>query len=117
LSISIPNIQFTDIDTLQGSFKLSLLFKEQSYISFTYRLDIKSIMDLMDTLMANSILDSGSKYPLLRFSSVLLLNSFRKLLTLNNDTIIDAYTPILTVMSIDLINTYYQTLRSEHCIK
>ena len=66
--------------------------------------------------MANTILNSGFKYPLLKFSSMPLLNSFRELLTLNNNTIINIYTLILTVISTDFINTYYQTLKSKNCI-
>jgi len=48
---------------------------------------------------------------------MLLLDNSKELLTLENNTIIDAYTLISTVVSIDLINTYYQTLRSEYCVK
>jgi len=88
------------------SSKLSLLFKEQSCTSFTYKSDIKSIIDLLiNILILNSILDSSFKYPLLRSLSVPLLNSSKRLLTLDNNTIINIYTPILIVVSIDLINT------------
>ena len=85
------------------------MFKEQSYASSTYKLDIKSIIDLylIDTPILNSILDGGSKYPLLRSLSILLLDCSKELLTLDDDTIIDVYTLILTVISIDFINTYY----------
>ena len=57
--------------------------------------------------MANSILDGGFEYPLLRFLSAPPLDSSKELLTLDDDTIIDAYTLILTVISTGLINTYY----------
>ena len=57
--------------------------------------------------MANTILDSSSKYSLLRSLSISPLDSFRELLTLDNNTIMDIYTPILTVVSIDFINTHY----------
>jgi hypothetical protein len=85
------------------------LFKEQSYISSPYKSDVKSIIDLhlIDIPIPNSILDGGSKYPLLRSLSILLLDYSKELLTLDNDTIIDIYTLILTVISIDFINTYY----------
>jgi len=46
-----------------------------------------------------------------------LLDNSKELLTLKNNTIMDIRTPILTVVSIDFINTHYQTLRSEHCVK
>jgi len=86
-----------------------LLFKEQFYTSSTYRLDVKSIIDLyfINTLTLNSIPDSGSKYPLLRSLSVLLLDNFKELLTLKNNIIIDVYTLILTVISTDFVNTHY----------
>ena len=82
-------------------------------------MDVKSIIDLylIDTPMLNSILDGGSKYPLPRSLSVLLLDYSEEPLTLDNDTIIDTYTLISTVISIDFINTYYQTLRSKHYVK
>jgi len=85
------------------------LFKEQSYISSTYKLDVKSTIDLylIDILIPNSILDGGSKYPLLRSLSVPLLDYSEELPTLDDDTIIDIYTLISTVISIDFINTYY----------
>jgi hypothetical protein len=85
------------------------LFKEQSYISSPYKLDVKSIIDLylIDILIPNSILDGGSKYPLPRSLSIPLLDCSEELLTLDNDTIIDIYTLILTVISIDFVNTYY----------
>jgi len=38
---------------------------------------------------------------------MLLLDCSKELLTLDTDTIIDIYTLILTVISIDFINTYY----------
>ena len=117
LSVSVPSVQFTDIDALQGSSELSPLFEEQSCISSTCRSDVESIIDLMDTPMANSILDGSSKYPSPRSSSVPPLDSSKELLTLGNDTIMDIYTPILTVVSTDLVNTYYQTPRSEFCVK
>jgi len=62
---------------------------------------------LINILILNSILDGGSKYPLLRFLSVPLLNNFEELLTLKNNTIINIYTLILIVVSIDFINIYY----------
>jgi hypothetical protein len=61
----------------------------------------------MDIPMLNSILDGGSEYPLLRSSSVPLLDCSKELLTLDDNTIMDVYTPILTVVSIDFINTHY----------
>ena len=72
-------------------------------------MDVKSIMDLylIDIPILNSILDGSSKYPLLRSLSMLLLDYSEELLTLDNDTIIDIYTLISTVISIDFINTYY----------
>jgi hypothetical protein len=45
-SVRVPNMQSTNIDALQESSKLSLLFKEQSCISPTYKSDVKSIIDL-----------------------------------------------------------------------
>jgi hypothetical protein len=57
--------------------------------------------------MDTPILDSGSKYPLPGSLSMPPLDCSKELLTLDNDTIIDAYTLILTVISIDFINTYY----------
>ena len=71
----------------------------------------------MDTPMPNSIPDGSSEYPLLRSLSIPPLNSSKELLTLGNDTIIDIYTLILTVMSTDFVNTHYQTLRSEYYVK
>jgi len=99
----------TNIDALQGPSELSSLFKKQFYTSFTCGLDIKSIIDLyfINTLTLNFIPDSGSKYPLPRSLSVLLLDNSKELLTLENNTIIDIYILILTVISTDLINTYY----------
>jgi len=67
--------------------------------------------------MLNSILDGSSKYPSPRSLSVLLLDNSKELLTLENNTIMDVYILILTVVSTDLINTYYQTSRSKHCVK
>jgi len=66
-------------------------------------------MDLyfINTPTLNSILDGGSKYPLLRSLSMPLLDNSEELLTLENNTIINACTLILTVMSIDFVNTYY----------
>jgi len=57
--------------------------------------------------MLNSILNGGSEYPLLRSLSIPPLDYSEELLTLDNNTIIDIYTLILTVVSIDFINTYY----------
>ena len=57
--------------------------------------------------MTNTILDSGSEYPLLRSLSVPLLDSFGELLTLDNDTIMDAYTLISIVVFIGVVNTHY----------
>ena len=71
----------------------------------------------MDILMPNSILNGGSEYPLLRSLSVPPLDSSGELLTLNNDIIINIYTLILTVISINFVNTHYQTSRSEDCVK
>jgi hypothetical protein len=111
-SVKVPSMQSTNIDALKGSSKLSLLFKEQFYTF--YRSDVKSIMDLY--FIDTPILNSGSKYPLLRSLSILLLDCFKELLTLDNNTM-DVCTLILTVVSIDFVNTYYQTLKFKHCVK
>ena len=117
-SVRVPGMQSTDTDALQGSSELSPLFEEQSCTSSTYESDVESAVDLlMDTPMPNSILDGGSEYPSPRSSSVPPLDSSGELLTLDNDTIMDACTPTSTVVSTDLVNTHYQTPRSEHCVK
>ena len=45
------------------------------------------------------------------------LDNSKELLTLENNTIMDTCTLILTVISTDFVNTHYQTLKSEYYVK